>query len=86
MKRHYIVCVRDDNLRLIGPFESIDRLSDWATKPTDNPLGSLVAANNPEDDPRWQSIELDDDDAGWPMGPSEFLVRVFAPNGGPMPD
>src|ERR1700677_1814496 len=47
MKRHYIVCVRDDNLRLIGPFESRDDMGIWA------------ATNNPADDPRWQSIELD---------------------------
>ncbi len=74
MKCHYIVCMRDDNLRLIGPFDNNAHLWEWVT------------ANNPKDDPRWQQVILDDDDAGWPMGPGEFLIRVFAPSEGPMPD
>ena len=76
MKRHYIVCMRDDNLRLIGPFESRDTLCAWAS------------SNNPTDDPRWQSVELDGDESfGWRHDdPAEFTLAVYRPTDCPMPD
>lgn len=82
-KKHYIVCMRDDNMRLIGPFDTQDALSEWASYKENgsNP-------NNTSDDPRWQSIELDGDDRGWDMVryPNCFGIPVFSPSDGPMPD
>lgn len=75
-KQHFIVCMRDTEMRLIGPFESADALRQYA------------ATNNPSDDPRWQGIQLDADDFGeeGPAGRVHYLkVYCYAPTSGPMP-
>lgn len=46
--KHYIVVMRDDRLWLVGPFGTQQAAADWGAD----------RANNPADDPRWQTIEL----------------------------
>lgn len=56
--KHFIVCMRDTHMRLIGPFETQDAASEWACTPGTYGDGANVpATNNPKDDPRWQTIE-----------------------------
>jgi hypothetical protein len=52
---HYIMVMRDTKFWLVGPFDTQDSAGDWGSDP----------ANNPTDDPRWQTIELAD--AGAPV-------------------
>ena len=47
---HYIMVMRDDRFWLVGPFDSQANAGAWGSNP----------ANNPSDDPRWQTIELKD--------------------------
>jgi hypothetical protein len=47
---HYIIEMRDTSMRAIGPFASQDAAAEWG------------ANHNPDDDPRWQTIELDVED------------------------
>ncbi len=48
---HYIVVTRNDYLYLVGPFVSQKDAGKWGTR----------GVNNPLDDPRWQTIELQPD-------------------------
>lgn len=81
--KHFIVCMRDTHLRLIGPFDSSEALCDWACTPGKYGQGATgPSTNNPADDPRWQSIELEPSK----VFPSGYLVEVRAPKEGPMPD
>jgi hypothetical protein len=52
---HYLLVARDTSFYLVGPFDSNDSAAVWGRDP----------ANNPSDDPRWQTIELAD--AGVPV-------------------
>lgn len=67
--------MRDEHIRLIGPFENAEALTQYA------------ANNNPSDDPRWQSISLDTDKGFLQdnAGPYAFMVKVFEPADGSMP-
>lgn len=47
---HYVMVMRDDAYRLVGPFHSEAAAGAWGDDP----------ANNPGDDPRWQVLRLDD--------------------------
>ena len=58
---HYLLVARDDHFWLVGPFDTQAVAGDWGSDP----------ANNPEDDPRWQTIELADASAP---------VRIVAPD------
>lgn len=81
--RHYIVCARDTSLCLIGPFESVDAATDWACKPgTYGEVSAATAVNNPTDDSRWQTIQLNDADIDWAEC---YPVIVMPPDDGPMP-
>lgn len=44
----YIMTMRDDRYWLVGPFDSHDDAANW----------NRLAANNPSDDPRWQTVDL----------------------------
>lgn len=57
---HYIIVMRDTDFWLVGPFDTLDVAGEWGDDP----------ANNPTDDPRWQTIKLAD-----PSKP----VRVLSP-------
>lgn len=46
----YIMTQRDNRYWLVGPFDSNEVAGDW----------NRLEANNPSDDPRWQTITLDD--------------------------
>lgn len=76
-KKLFIVCMRDEHMRLIGPFENADALRQYA------------ANNNPSDDPRWQSIELDTEDFCVEQSPGgvdvDYIVSCHSPDAGPMP-
>lgn len=50
MPKHYILVMRHTKFWLVGPFDSHEAAGDWGMDP----------ANNPDDDPRWQTIELAD--------------------------
>ena len=50
---HYLLVARDDRFWLVGPFDSYDNAGKWGSDP----------ANNPSDDPRWQTIFLKDSSA-----------------------
>lgn len=64
---HYIMVMRDRTFWLVGPFETQDKAGDWGR------------ANNPEDDPRWQTMELH------PFAPGDTVeVMVVSPDDGPM--
>lgn len=52
---HYIMAMRDTKFWLVGPFDTQANAAAWGYNP----------ANNPTDDPRWQTIELAD--AGAPV-------------------
>lgn len=62
----YIMCVADDHFYLVGPFADEGAAADWGR------------ANNPEDDPRWQTVQLADPsrpvDVRTPDGPMKFRV------------
>jgi hypothetical protein len=47
---HYLLVARDDRFWLVGPFDSEGNAAAWGSDP----------ANNPSDDPRWQTIFLKD--------------------------
>lgn len=57
---HYVIIMRDADYWLVGPFSSQATAAAWGGG----------RENNPEDDPRWQTIRLDD-----PSKP----VRVVSP-------
>jgi hypothetical protein len=44
---HYVIEMRDTSMRAVGPFASNKAAANWG------------ANHNPDDDPRWQTIELD---------------------------
>lgn len=47
---HYLLVARHTRFWLVGPFDTYENSSAWGVDP----------ANNPGDDPRWQTIELAD--------------------------
>jgi hypothetical protein len=55
--KSYIMVMRDDRFWLVGPFNSGEGAVDW------------IDNNNPEDDPRWQVLELAD-----PHAPVEVIL------------
>jgi hypothetical protein len=61
----YIVVMRQTRMWLVGPFASQTEAGTWGRH------------NNPEDDPRWQTIELDIAQVVSPL-------RVLSPSAGPM--
>jgi hypothetical protein len=63
----YIVKIEDKRLYLIGPFASQDEAGTWG--------GS--EANNPEDDPRWQTIDLD---IPVPKYVTGTMIEIFKPD------
>jgi len=63
--RPYIMVMRDDRFWLVGPFPTQSAAADWGDD----------AANNPDDDPRWQTVLLVD-----PTRP----VLIRDPGDGPM--
>lgn len=72
--RHYAVVMRDSRFCLHGPFPSEDAMSHWANDGSDPASLDLSSPNNPDGDPRWQSIELTDAQASAPLlirGPDE---------------
>lgn len=46
----YIMVMRNDRYWLVGPFASRTAAAEWGRDPV----------NNPQDDPRWQTIDLAD--------------------------
>lgn len=57
-RRLYSVVMRDYEIKLVGPFSSIDEMEEW---------NRGFGPNNPNDDPRWQSIELTDEQVNAPL-------------------
>lgn len=57
--KHFVVVMRNEDMWLVGPFDSDKDAAAWGRDPD----------NNPEDDPRWQTIEL----------PEGFVLRTEAP-------
>ncbi len=45
---HYLLVARHTSFWLVGPFDTNDQAARWGYDP----------ANNPSDDPRWQTLEL----------------------------
>lgn len=70
---HYIIEMRDKAIRAIGPFDDQQAAAAWGRDPK----------NNPEDDPRWQTIELDECANGMaesePVDEPFILVPVVRP-------
>lgn len=91
----YICVMRDTSIRLVGPVDTQDDATEWAVKPGKyGVFGDTPATNNPDDDPRWQCLELEtsnhDDSDGFMRddigaAPNHYMVPVFAPGDGPMP-
>jgi hypothetical protein len=85
--RPYIVEMRDETIRLIGPFATTKALLSWAEphygqeRPAD-----YHAPNNPSDDPRWQSVWLQQSPGRWiEWSDGQALpVELVAPDAGPM--
>lgn len=53
--KHFIVVMRDQDIWLVGPF------------PTQAAAAEHGRTSNVDDDPRWQTIELDDAISGTPL-------------------
>lgn len=68
--RHYIVLMRHRRLWIVGPFATMEALSEWGDR----------TQRQGHDDPRWQSIELPDSAfQEIPGRPSYAPVQLMSP-------
>jgi|GEM_PF-5548749 len=63
---HYLLVHRSTHFRLIGPFATQSAAAIWAKR----------KKNNPGDDPRWQTIQLEQ---------AHEVPLIASPDAGPMP-
>lgn len=57
--KDYILVARDTYCYLVGPFDSQKEAADWgAGGDYDDYMNGHTTVNNPDDDPRWQTIRL----------------------------